>query len=140
MEATMTDNATTNRSVLERVWGGGEVDLLDEVTSPGYRFHDPTQPEPLGVEDEKRLVTDFRAAFPDLRFTIEDEVADGDAVAQRWTARGTHRGEFMGLAPTGREFAVAGNSFVRFRDGKLAEVWTTWDALGLLRSVGAIPA
>lgn len=77
--------------------------------------------------------------MPDLTFRIEDEVEAGDVVAQRWIVTGTQRGELWGIPATGRSFELHGNSFVRFQGGKLAEVWTTWDALGMLRRLGVIP-
>ena len=132
-------NAEINRRVLTEAWGAGEVQLLDELTAPGYRFNDPTLPEPLDVRGEQELIREFRTAVPDLSFRIEDEVEAGDVVAQRWIVTGTQQGELWGIPATGRSFELRGNSFVRFSGGKLAEVWTTWDALGMLRQLGVIP-
>ncbi|HZQ64863.1 MAG TPA: ester cyclase [Gaiellaceae bacterium] len=137
----MSDYAAINRTVLERVWGGGEVELLDDIVGPGYVFNDPSLPAPMrSAAEEKALIAKFRSAFPDLSFEIHDELAIGDRVAQRWTVRGTHEGEFDGLPPTGDTIELSGMSFVRFADGKLVEVWTNWDLLGLLRAIGAVPA
>jgi steroid delta-isomerase-like uncharacterized protein len=132
-------NAAINRQILTQAWGGGDVGLLAELTAPGYRFNDPTLPEPLDVQGEQELIRAFRAAVPDLTFRIEDEVEAGDVVAQRWVVTGTHQGELWGIPATGRSFAAHGNSFVRFEGGKLAEAFTTWDALGMLRQLGVIP-
>jgi steroid delta-isomerase-like uncharacterized protein len=88
----------------------------------------------------KGAVQLFRTAFPDLHFTIEDEIAEGDTVVSRWTARGTHRGEFMGTPPTGRTIAVTGMDILHFVDGRIRENWAAFDALGLLQQLGAIPA
>jgi steroid delta-isomerase-like uncharacterized protein len=132
-------NAATNRRVLTEAWSAGNTALLDEVTAPGYRFNDPTLPEPLDVEGEKELIRAFRASVPNLTFRIEDEAEADGVVAQRWVATGTHQGELWGIPATGRDFAVHGNSFVRFEGGKLAAAHTTWDALGMLRQLGVIP-
>jgi steroid delta-isomerase-like uncharacterized protein len=132
-------NAETNRRVLTEAWGAGDVHLLDQVTAPGYRFNDPTLPEPLDVRGEQELIRAFRAAVPDLAFRIEDEVEAGDVVAQRWVVSGTQHGELWGIPATGRSFELHGNSFVRFSGDKLAAVWTTWDALGMLRQLGVLP-
>jgi steroid delta-isomerase-like uncharacterized protein len=132
-------NAETNRRILTQAWGKGDVELLDELTAPGYRFNDPTLPEPLDVQGEQELIRAFRAAVPDLSFRIEDEAETGDVVAQRWVVTGTQEGELWGIPATGRSFELHGNSFVRFSGGKLAEVHTTWDALGMLRQLGVLP-
>ena len=81
----------------------------------------------------------YRGAFPDLHFTLEDVIGEGDRVVVRWTATGTHKAEVMGVPATGKRVAVTGIEVSRFADGKLAETWVNWDALGLLRQLGAIP-
>jgi steroid delta-isomerase-like uncharacterized protein len=81
----------------------------------------------------------YRAAFPDLQFTVEDIIDQDDRVVIRWSSRGTHQGELMGLAPTGKIVTVTGISIDRFADGKVAESWTNWDVLGLMRQLGAAP-
>ncbi len=91
---------------------------------------------PAGV---KRLAAMVHASFPDLHFTIEDMVAEGDKVAYRYSVRGTHQGDFMGIAPTGKQFAVTGIHTYRVGDGKLQEDWVNWDTLRLLRQLGVLP-
>lgn len=79
-------------------------------------------------------------AFPDVEATIEEVVGEGETVAFRVTVRGTHRGEFMGVAPSGNQFTIGVQNIYRFRDGKVVERWTNPDMLGLMVQIGAIPA
>lgn len=88
----------------------------------------------------KQGVAAWRDAFPDFYVTLDALIAEGDEVAYRWTARGTHQGEFLGAAPTGKEITATGMVFFRFMAGKIAEGWTNWDALGLMQQIGANPA
>jgi steroid delta-isomerase-like uncharacterized protein len=78
-------------------------------------------------------------ASADLRHTIEDMVAEGDKVATRMTSRGTHTGDFRGIAPTGKQFTVTGMDLFRIADGKIAEQWTNLDTLGVLQQLGVLP-
>ena len=82
----------------------------------------------------------FYAAFPDLHHTVEDQVAEGDTVVTRMTLRGTHHGEFRGIAPTGKPIVVSLIGIDRFENGKFAEQWSQLDTLGLLQQLGVIPA
>lgn len=117
----------------------GNLAILDEIAADDYVSYDPSLPEPIrGKEAYKQVVAGYRAAFPDLQLTIDQQVAEGDTVATRWTARGTHEGELMGIAPTGKQATVTGISLVRIADGKIVEDWTNWDALGLMQQLGAI--
>lgn len=82
----------------------------------------------------------YRAAFPDLRFTMEDVIAEGDMVTVHLVARGTHRGELFGVPPTGGQVTVEAMERYRIADGRVAEQWVVMDALGLMQQIGAIPA
>jgi len=81
----------------------------------------------------------YRGAFPDIGFTIEDQVAEGENAATRWVARGTHRGEFMGIAPTGNRVTMRAFTLHRFSGGKIAEDWAHYDALDVVRQLGVAP-
>ena len=83
---------------------------------------------------------EFRSAFPDFHVTIEDQIAEGDRVATRWTMRGTHEGEFRGISPTGKQITVTGIGIFRFSDGKVVESWDNFDQLGMMRQLGVIPS
>jgi steroid delta-isomerase-like uncharacterized protein len=126
--------------VVEAVWNRGELAVVDALFAPDYREHNPRPGQPAGVEGYKRGVAALRAAFPDLHLALEDLVAAGDKVAFRYTMRGTHRGELMGLPPTGKSFAIGGMVFARIAGGKVVERAGNQDELGLLQQLGALPA
>jgi steroid delta-isomerase-like uncharacterized protein len=82
----------------------------------------------------------YHGAFPDAQITVEDQIAEGDKVVTRWTGRGTHQGEFMGVPPSGNRVEIAGMTLDRFSRGKIAESWTNYDALGMMQQIGAMPS
>src|SRR4051812_44110281 len=96
------ENKALARRFLEEVFNEGNLAAIDELIDPDWVQHDPAMPEELrGIEGARQLVEVYRAAFPDLHITVEDQVAEGDKVATRWTARGSHQGELMGIPPSG---------------------------------------
>lgn len=115
-----------------------DVEFGDLVTDDFVR-HDPNVPEVHGPEGEKGLALMFLSAFPDLRFTIDHLIAEGDLVQARGIALGTHRGEFMGIPPTNRQVTVTISELYRLAGGKIAEQWVVMDTLGMLQQLGAIP-
>jgi steroid delta-isomerase-like uncharacterized protein len=133
-------NSQVAHRILEEAFGQGQLGLVDEFVAADAVDHDPANPEdvrgPAGLREQ---ISMYRAAFPDLQFTIEDTIAQDDRVVIRWSSRGTHRGELMGLAPTGKVVTVTGISIDRFAEGKIVESWTNWDVLGLMRQLGAAP-
>ena len=80
----------------------------------------------------------MRTAFPDLRISVEDQVAEGDKVVTRWRARGTHKGPFQGISPTGKRGEISGTIIDRIADGKIIECWSNSDDLGLLQQLGVV--
>ena len=128
------------RRWIDEVWTNGDVGLLDQLHTPGFRDrtgNPGVTPDTAGM---KQFILRFRAAFPDAVITIEDMVAEGDRVAARWTMRGTHTGEFNGIPATGRPFTMAGFGLMRIQDGRIAELWHLEDDLAVLRQLGIIPA
>jgi predicted ester cyclase len=129
--------------LLEESFNEGKFELLDQLIAPEAVNHDPAQPARLralrGPEVQRRTVEMYRAAFPDVRITVDEVIDGGDKVAVRWHAEGTHRGELEGLAPTGVRATVTGISIDHWQDGKIVETWTEWDNLGLGRQLGAAP-
>lgn len=121
------------------LWNTGDLDAIEEFVTPDYVRHDPNGPEVRGPEAERQLVAMYLAAFPDLRFTIEHLVADEGLVLAHSTARGTHRGDLLGIPPTERAVTVAVMDLFRLADGKIAEQWVTIDNLGMLQQIGAFP-
>ena len=91
------------------------------------------------AEAAKQEAADFRRGFPDVVSTIEDLIAEGDKVVARWRSRATHRGDYMGMPPSGKEVQIMGISVYRIEEGKIAESWTVEDQFGLMRQIGAIP-
>jgi steroid delta-isomerase-like uncharacterized protein len=133
-------NLESARRVIEEAFNEGSFAVIDELVGPNAVDHDPAHVEEVrGPAAFKAQVEMYRRAFPDLHMTIDDAVAQDDRVVLRWTSRGTHRGELMGLAPTGTVATVTGISIDRFEDGKIAESWSNWDTLGLMRQLGAAP-
>lgn len=136
----MADTKQIARLLLEEPWKGN-MGVIDEYVAPAYIGHDPSEPEPLrGPQGFRARAESYLAGFPDGRITVDEQFAAGDRVATRWTGRGTHQGELAGISPTGKEVTVTGLSFYRFDGEKLVEDWTTWDTLGMLVQLGAIPA
>ena len=134
------ENKVVSWRLQEEVFGQGKLELVDELLAPDYVSHAPGDPElRRGPEDIKEIVSSYHSAFPDLTYTVEKQVAEGDMVVTRWTARGTHRGELMGVAPSGRQIVVSGMSMDRISGGKIAENWVNWEALEMMQQIGAIP-
>jgi steroid delta-isomerase-like uncharacterized protein len=136
------DIAAAHREILEGAWSGGSTAIVDELYASDYVFVGPLVPEGMhGPEGEKALIASYRESFPDLKFTVHEQLVDGEKVATRWTAVGTQLGELAGIPPTGRTGeAVGGVSIARFSDGKLQSAWTMWDVHGLLVQLGVVPA
>jgi predicted ester cyclase len=131
-------NKALDRRVFEEGWNKHNLALLDELY-PDCVWYRPDTGELKG-EALKQFVASVYAAVPDIRFTIEDQVAEGDKLVTRWSCTGTHQGEFMGLAPTGKQVTTSGVTISRIVEGKFVEVRQETDALGLLQQLGAVPA
>jgi steroid delta-isomerase-like uncharacterized protein len=126
------------RRGIEEVYNRGNLAVVDELVAHDFVIHLPSE-EIRGPEGAKRYVAALRAAFPDLQITIEDQLADGDKVATRWTARGTHTGAFQGIPPTGKRGSMTGIDIDRIADGRVVECWMNSDDLGLLQQLGVVP-
>jgi steroid delta-isomerase-like uncharacterized protein len=138
----MTDaNKQVARRLMEEIFGSGHMEVADELVTPDCLGHDPALPEPTrGPEGLKMAAMGYRAGFPDLRISVDDQCAEGNLVCTRWTAIGTHTGEFWGTGPTGKQATVTGITIDRIEDGRIAESWTNWDTLGLMQQLGIVPA
>jgi steroid delta-isomerase-like uncharacterized protein len=128
------ENKAIFRRYIEEVFNQGNLELADEVFDR-YISHQPDGSTlERGPEDVKRFNREFRSAFPDLRISIDDQIADGDKVVTRVTFRGTHQREFRGMAPTGKEVEIKGITIFRFSDeGKVVESWDSYDQLRVMR-------
>jgi steroid delta-isomerase-like uncharacterized protein len=124
------------RHYIEVIWNQAELNRLDELTAPDIVRHDPASGVQRGIEEFRAVVTALHTAFSPMHFTINWQVGEGDSTAHHWTVTGTHIGEFMGNAPTGKQFTLDGISIYRVQDGRLIEERTVWDALGLVKQLG----
>jgi predicted ester cyclase len=133
------DNKTIVRRLLEEPWTGN-FDIIDQYVDSSYVGYDPSQPEPLrGPQAVKEFVQMFLSAYSDGRITVDQQFAEGDMVATRWTGRGTQDGELMGIAPTEKQVTVSGITISKLKNGKVVEEWSNWDTLGMLQQLGAVP-
>jgi steroid delta-isomerase-like uncharacterized protein len=135
------ENKALARRLVEEAFNAGRLEVVDELVASDFVEHDPSLTEEVrGPAGVKELIAGYRAAFPDIRITIEDQIADGDYVVSRWSGTGTHQGELMGMPATGKQATVTGITIDRIVDGRIAESWDNWDTLGLMQQLGAIPA
>jgi steroid delta-isomerase-like uncharacterized protein len=125
--------------IADEIWTQGKLDLIDDVIAADFVGQSPTDGEFRGPDGFRNLVERYHSGFSNVEMRIDTLVAEGDTVAVHWTARGTHTGELMGIAPTGREVTVEGVQFDRVRDGKIVESHGVFDALGMLQQLGAVP-
>lgn len=130
------ENKASARRFLEEVMNRGNVAVIDELTSPDFVDHTAPPGVPATNEGFKGFVSTFRAAFPDLHYTIEDELADGDRIVQRVVAQGTMQGDFQGMPASGKSATWQEIHITRFADGKAAEHWGVVDQLGMLVQLG----
>jgi steroid delta-isomerase-like uncharacterized protein len=125
----------------ERTWveglNRGDVSAADRVFSPDCVIHINGSPEPnLSLGGFKEMLSGLLGAFPDLRFTIEDQIVAGEKVATRWTAKGTNTGAFGSMPATGRHIQISGLILDRVVDGKVVERWEQWDQMAMLQQLG----
>jgi steroid delta-isomerase-like uncharacterized protein len=112
------------RKSMEEIWSKGNLDAAGEVYAADVVIHNAAPGNPGGLEGVRFTVNGIRSAFPDLQFTVEDLIVEGDKVAQRWSWTGTQKGEFMGAPPTGTKTTMSGMSIVRIANGKIVEIWS----------------
>lgn len=131
-----------NKKIVRDCWLGcfneGNLALVDTMVSPDVVWHGPNM-EVKGREGMKQLITMIRTAFPDVRMTFEDQIAQGEKVASRWTMRGTHQGDLMGIPPTHKPATFTGIVISRLEGGEIAEEWEDFDQLGMMQQLGVIP-
>lgn len=113
--------------------------IFNELLVDDYVWHQPGSPKPLTREETEQFMRMFHAAFPDWHTTIEDMIAEGDKVVTRYTVRGTHKGDFLGIPATDKEVAFTSILISRIAGGKFVEDWEEADSLGLMQQLGAVP-
>jgi steroid delta-isomerase-like uncharacterized protein len=132
-------NLKAARSFYEDAFNNGKLDVIDEVISADCALDDPAMPYlKSGIENIREMVIEHRNAFPDLHFTITDQLAAGDSVMLRWELRGTHLAPLRGLAPTGKAIDFPGMVLMRFVDGKVCDAKVVWHALGMQQQLGLL--
>jgi len=132
------ENKANSRRLVERI-NQGDLTVIDELCAPNHVSHNPPNTT-HGSEEYKQSFALLLTAFPDLHFTIEDQLAEGDKVATRLTWTGTHKGAFRGIPPTGKHVTMTGMTISHWVGGKSDEVWANSDSLGLLQQLGVIPS
>jgi steroid delta-isomerase-like uncharacterized protein len=130
-------NKDLARKYIEQCWNKGQMDAVDQLVSKDCRIHDPVFPSlSPGADSLKRHIQMCRTAFPDLKFTIDDIIAERDEVVVHWTARGTQQNPFLGVAPTHRAATVSGTSIYRIKNNMIVEQWADWNLMTLLDQLG----
>ena len=117
----------------------GNVELADELYDANVIYFEPAAGEVKGLKALKKFVSSWLTAFPDAQLKIEDQIAEGNKVATRWTFTGTHRGTFRGITPTGNRIKMDAMYFYRMSNGKIVEIRAIVDSLSLLRQLNALP-
>jgi steroid delta-isomerase-like uncharacterized protein len=134
------ENKALVRRYAQELLNQNNLDLFDEIFAPDFVQYGADPDQVSGVEDFKQFFVMMRSGFPDFQVTIEDLfAAEGEKVVLRFTFRGTHEGEFMGIAPTGKQVTMAGIDIFRIGEGKIVELWNQEDVLGMMQQIGAIP-
>lgn len=135
------DNNKQSKFLIKRItelWNTGNLEIADKIFSNDFINHDPNAPDVNNLKDYKRFIVMIRASFPDFSTKTEDIITEGDKAVIRWTARGTHQGEFFGISPTDKQVTWTGITIYRFADGKVVEAWWSKDILGLLQQLDVI--
>ena len=134
------ENKAIVRRINDEVWSEGHLDVIGELIADNFVATVVGAPEQIrGPQGFREFVVTYRKAFPDLRITIDEQLAEGETVVTRWTATGTNEGELMGIPATGKQATTAGININRISGGKLVEGWGLFDQLGLLQQIGAVP-
>ena len=133
-------NKATLRRFLDEAFGKGNLVAVDELIADTFVDHSPPPHISGDKAGTKQIVKLFRSAFPNLRLTVEDMIAEGDKISVRVVTRGTHKGELMGIAPTGRSVTINEQHIVRFANGKMTEHWGVEDNLGMMQQLGVVQA
>ena len=136
-----TSNTTQNkelaRRIMEECWNQGKAEAVRELYATDCRYHDPVFPNlTSGAENIKQHIITSRTGFPDLKFTTDDTIAERNEVVVHWTGRGTHKGQFLNMAPTNKPCTVSGTTIFKFDNGKVTEQWSDWNLLTMLEQLG----
>ena len=133
------ENKSIARHWMKAVWQEVDVATVDELLVPDFFFNYARPGVEPDREAYKKELNSYFVGFPDIQFVTEDMVAEGDKVAVRWSGRATHKSEYMGIAPTGKQVTITGISILRIVDGKMVEEWSEMDRLGQMGRLGVLP-
>jgi len=137
--ATPEQNKKVVQTFVEECWNKGNLKTASELLTEQVRFHDPVFPNlNSGIQNIKNHIEGCRKAFPDLHFTVDDTIAERDEVVIHWTARGTQKGQFLGIQPTNRKASVNGTSIYRLEGSKIAEEHANWNLTTMLAQLGVV--
>lgn len=118
------------------IWNKGDFSIIEKIYDKDFINHNV---DAKGFDAIRKFVTVYRNAFPDVAFNIDDQIAEGDKVVMRYTITGTHKGEFLDIEPTSKSVKMTGIAIHRISDGKIVEIWSNWDMLGLIQQLGVVP-
>jgi len=122
---------------IDECWNKGDLSSVHELVAANCRFHDPVFPHlPAGAENVQHHIEGCRRGFPDLKYTVDDTVAEHNEVVLHWTAFGTHKGTFLGIPPTNNKSYVTGTSIFRIEGQKIVEQWSNWNLMSLMEQLG----
>lgn len=127
------------RRMLDEGWNPNNPATFDTLLAEDFVNHDPVAPNVRSREDLKAFHASRVAAFPDQQTTVDDLIAEGDQVVKRWTFHGTHRGDFQGIPPTGKQVTIQGITIYRIDNARITEMWWGYDSLGVLQQLGVLP-
>jgi steroid delta-isomerase-like uncharacterized protein len=133
-------NKTLVRRFFDEVWNGRNLAAIEDIFDTNYVAHGRPPGLPPGPEGLKQRIAMTHSAFPDGRMTVEGQIAEGDIVVTRWTARGTHQGEYLGLPPTGKQVTVRGVDIDRVANGRIVESWDLFDQWDLMEQLDVVPS
>jgi steroid delta-isomerase-like uncharacterized protein len=135
------ENKEVVRKFMDECWNQGKLERVRDLVSEKCHHHDPVFPNLApGTENLKKHISMCRNGFPDLNFKIDDMIAERNEVVIHWSARGTHKGQFLGMPPTSQKANVTGTSIYRLENGKITEQWSDWNLMSLMNQLGIIAA
>lgn len=131
------NNKQIVRRFMDECWSQGKLDSISELVAANCRLHDPVFPTlSSGADNLRRHIENCRSGFPDLRFTIDDTIAERDEVVVHWTGTGTHKGQFLGMSPTNKKVTVSGTTIFRIEGSKIVEEWSHWNLMSMMEQLG----
>jgi steroid delta-isomerase-like uncharacterized protein len=137
----LTGNKQLVQKFMEECWNKGNLNVVSEFVTANCRCHDPVFPHlTAGADSIRDHIANCRRGFPDIRITIDDTIAEDNEVVHHWTITGTHRGQFLGLAPTNKRATLSGTSIFRIRNSKIVEQWSDWNLMSLMEQLGVTSA